>query len=107
MKQRTHPDFNTWEWRTYSDHKAMELEQFIKDHKGAEFYVGTDSQNRPKKKACVFTSALIGPEMSFASTATIRFATPRPLALGDTVHESSHTPSSRSARTVPTGSPFS
>ena len=58
MALRTHPDFETWDWRTYSEHKKADLNEFIKIHseKGARFYVGTDSQ---QKSSCVFTTALI------------------------------------------------
>jgi len=54
-----------------------------------------------------FTSARIGSEICWANKATIRFAPPRLLAFGAIVQDSSHTPSDKSARTVPTGAPFS
>jgi len=70
MTLRTHPEFSIWDWKNYSEQKKVDLDAFIKKHreKGAKFYVGTDSQNHPKKKACVFTSALIAYTMGFGGS---------------------------------------
>jgi len=51
--------FNEWGWRSYDGRKKIIVEDFIKEHKGDMFFIGTDSQNYSKKRTCVFTTALI------------------------------------------------
>lgn len=59
MERRTHPEFSTWNWKTYTNHNKADINHFVEKHKMADFYIGTDSQNHSKKKSCVFTTALI------------------------------------------------
>ena len=51
--------FAEWAWRSYDGKKKIVIEDFIKEHRGDMFFIGTDSQNYSKRKVCVFTTALI------------------------------------------------
>lgn len=55
--------FAEWGWRSYDGRKKVSVEDFIKEHDGAMFFIGTDSQNYSKRKVCVFTTALIAYHM--------------------------------------------
>jgi len=48
-----------WTWRKYESSHVVSIEEFITTYKKRHFFVGTDSQNYPKSKKCVFTSVLI------------------------------------------------
>jgi len=55
----TFEPFDTWKWRTFHGEKALNLDEFIEKNKNRLFFIGTDSQQYPKNKKCVFTSVLI------------------------------------------------
>ena len=57
------PPFAEWSWRSYDGRRAVDVGQFLSDHKDEMFFIGTDSQNYSKKKTCVFTTVLIAYRM--------------------------------------------
>lgn len=59
--QSEYPPFSQWVWKSYDGKKNRNIDEFIKQHEDAQFYIGTDSQQRKDK--CVFTTVLIGYRM--------------------------------------------
>jgi len=57
------PPFVEWKWRSYDGKKKVEVEDFVTEHTGDLFFIGTDSQNYSKKSTCVFTTVLIAYKM--------------------------------------------
>lgn len=55
--------FPEWIWRSYDGKRKASVEDFIKEHRGNMFFIGTDSQNYSKRHVCVFTTALIAYEL--------------------------------------------
>lgn len=53
-----YPPFAEWIWKSYDNLKVVSIDDFIKLHLDAEFYIGTDSQTAKGK--CTLTTALIG-----------------------------------------------
>jgi len=53
----SYPAFSEWVWKSYDNSKIVNIDEFIKNHSEAEFYIGTDSQT--KKGKCTMTTALI------------------------------------------------
>jgi predicted RNase H-related nuclease YkuK (DUF458 family) len=48
-----------WIWREYESSTSIDIDNFIDMNKNCAFFIGTDSQNYPKSRKCVFTSVLI------------------------------------------------
>ena len=51
--------FENWIWRKYETSDKVDISGFIEDHKNRLFFIGTDSQNHPSSRTCVFTSVLV------------------------------------------------
>ena len=73
-----------WVWRKYETSHVVDPAEFIAKYRNRYFFVGTDSQNYPKSKKCVFTSVLIAydydPEMGCGHGAiAIRYVDKRPM----------------------------
>jgi len=51
--------FETWNWKQYEINKAADFKQFISDNRNRLFFVGTDSQQHPKRKMCIYNSVLV------------------------------------------------
>jgi len=66
-----YPPFDEWRWRSYDGKKAADIDLFIQNHLSDYFFIGTDSQNHPKKRTCVFTTALIGYKMGHGGSIII------------------------------------
>lgn len=52
-----YPPFSEWIWKSYDNTRVIDINDFIKDHSEAEFYIGTDSQTRNLR--CTLTTAVI------------------------------------------------
>lgn len=59
----TYDPFEQWAWRKYETNHALDIDEFISTNKDCLFFIGTDSQNYPKSKKCVFTTVLIAYRM--------------------------------------------
>lgn len=70
--------FETWTWRKYESSHVVSIDKFLEDHKGCLFFIGTDSQNYPKAKKCVFTSVIIAYRLGKGG-AIIRHTDKRPM----------------------------
>jgi predicted RNase H-related nuclease YkuK (DUF458 family) len=55
--------FAEWVWKNYDGTDKINLADWIEEHKGSMFFIGTDSQNYKKHNNCVFTSVLIAYKM--------------------------------------------
>jgi predicted RNase H-related nuclease YkuK (DUF458 family) len=74
----------SWVWRKYESSHKVDPVEFISEYRHRYFFVGTDSQNYPKSRKCVFTSVLIAwdydPERGTGHGATaIRYVDKRPM----------------------------
>lgn len=80
----TFEPFDTWVWKKYEENKMVDMKEFIDEYKDRLFFIGTDSDQYPKSRKCVFTSVLIAydfdREMGCGHGATIiRYVDKRPL----------------------------
>lgn len=58
--KQDYPPFATWKWKSYDGTQDVDVNEFVNRNLGADFYVGTDSQNyRKGKRSCVYTSVLV------------------------------------------------
>ena len=55
--QWSYPPFSQWAWKSYDNTRVVSIDDFIKSHSEAEFFIGTDSQT--EKSKCTLTTALI------------------------------------------------
>ena len=51
--------FETWKWMRYETNEVIDLSQWLDNYKDRKFFIGTDSQQYPKSKRCVFTSVVV------------------------------------------------
>ena len=64
MNKMQHKDYNykpieEWKWRSYDGKSVVSISEFIEEHRGDMFFIGTDSKNYSKRHICVFITALI------------------------------------------------
>lgn len=59
IKKPEWPPFSEWKWRSYDGRKSRDIDEFISEHRGDNFFIGTDSQNYSKKNECAFMTVLI------------------------------------------------
>lgn len=52
-----------WVWKKYETNETLDIDEFIVRNKDCMFFIGTDSQNYPKSRKCVFTTVLIAYRM--------------------------------------------
>jgi hypothetical protein len=55
-----YPPFHEWDWRCYDGTRIVDPDEFIKQYKEREFFIGTDSQVYSKRT--VYTTVLIAYE---------------------------------------------
>ena len=55
----TFEPFEDWAWKKYESNDTVDFRKFIGDNRTKLFFVGTDSQQRPKQRLCSFTSVLV------------------------------------------------
>ena len=55
----TFDSFDKWIWRKYETDHILDINEFISKNRDCLFFIGTDSQNYPKSKKCVFTTVLV------------------------------------------------
>jgi predicted RNase H-related nuclease YkuK (DUF458 family) len=53
----SYPPFAEWVWKSYDNTMIVNIDDFIKNHRDAQFFIGTDSQT--EKGRCILTTALI------------------------------------------------
>lgn len=51
--------FESWVWKKYDLEQIVDFKDFIRSNKRKLFFVGTDSQQRPKYRSCIFSSVLV------------------------------------------------
>ena len=51
--------FDKWVWRKYETDHVLDIDEFISKNRDCLFFIGTDSQNYPKSRKCVFTTVLV------------------------------------------------
>ena len=72
IKGHGYRPFEEWKWRSYDGKKNLDLERFVTERSEDNFFfIGTDSQNYSKKRACVFTSVLIAYKMGKGGSVAI------------------------------------
>jgi predicted RNase H-related nuclease YkuK (DUF458 family) len=59
----TYDPFEKWVWQKYETNHVLDIDEFIETNKDCMFFIGSDSQNYPKSKKCVFTTVLIAYRM--------------------------------------------
>jgi predicted RNase H-related nuclease YkuK (DUF458 family) len=59
----TFEPFEEWVWRKYESSHVLDIDKFISTNKDCLFFIGSDSQNYPKSKKCVFTTVVVAYRM--------------------------------------------
>ena len=52
-----------WVWQKYETSHKLDIDEFISKNRDCLFFIGSDSQNYPKSKKCVFTTVLVAYRM--------------------------------------------
>ena len=55
----TFEPFESWVWKKYESSEIVDFRKYISDNRKRLFFVGTDSQQKPKIRTCVFSSVLV------------------------------------------------
>ena len=59
----SYDSFDKWVWQKYETNHTLDLDEFISENRDCLFFIGSDSQNYPKSKKCVFTTVLVAYRM--------------------------------------------